>query len=34
LTAPLEDGEPFRLTLVFREAGERDVEVAVGDGPP
>lgn len=34
LTAPLETGERFRLTLVFRESGERDVEVVVGDGPP
>ncbi len=31
LTEPLVDGDRFRMTLTFEEAGERDVEVEVSD---
>jgi hypothetical protein len=34
LTEPLVDGQRFRAVLRFREAGERDVEVVVGDAAP
>lgn len=34
LVEPLEDGATIQLTLNFEKAGEIEIEVPVGDGPP